>query len=96
MPGYPWLLKDDIDFASIQPRVDAMLMLGVPYGEYVNTAEKHAQDQAEEIAANIVADNGPDLRGKDIIALIAYLQRLGTDIKNDSKDSGGDKPVATR
>ena len=81
MPRYPWLAKNDIDFASIQPRIDALLMLGVPYGDVVDSAEQNARTQAESIARGIVDQGGPDLQGKDIVALIAYLQRLGTDIK---------------
>ena len=82
MPAYGWLFKDNADFASIQKRVDGMAMLGVPYGEAVLHAESMARKQAHEVSLEIVAQGGPsDLEGKEIIALIAYLQRLGTDIK---------------
>jgi cytochrome c oxidase cbb3-type subunit I/II len=82
MPRYPWLERHDLDFASIQPRVDAMVMLGVPYGEAVTRAEPMAREQAREVAAEIVAQGGPaGLENKQIVALVAYLQRLGTDIK---------------
>ena len=81
MPRYPWLLENDIKYATIQPRIDALLMLGVPYGELVDGAEDNARQQAETLAQSILAQGGPDLRDKDIVALIAYLQRLGTDIK---------------
>ncbi|HEX7454387.1 MAG TPA: cytochrome-c oxidase, cbb3-type subunit II, partial [Polyangiaceae bacterium] len=82
MPAYTWLFKDDLDYASIQPRVDAMAMLGVPYGQAVLHGESMARAQAKQISAEIVAQGGPDrLEAKKIIALIAYLQRLGTDIK---------------
>ena len=89
MPAYPWLLEDAIDFDSIQGRVDAMAMLGVPYGDAIHHAKDMAVAQAKEVAARIEKDNGPKgLEDKDIVALVAYLQRLGTDL---------DKPVvATR
>jgi cytochrome c oxidase cbb3-type subunit I/II len=93
MPTYAWMLENDIDFESIQPRVDAMVMLGVPYGEAVNSGRAMAEKQANEIADEIIAQGGPDLHGKDIVALIAYLQRLGTDI---SKEPKGDEPVANK
>ena len=96
MPPYPWMLEDDIDFASIQPRVDAMAMLGVPYGEAIKKAEEMARAQADTIADEVIAQGGPDVRGKDIVALIGYLQRLGTDIKKSNTKTGGDKPVARR
>ena len=82
MPPYPWLLKDDTDFAGIQARVDVMAMLGVPYGDSVNKAEAQAREQAKQIAGEIQTQGGPaGLEGKKIVALTAYLQRLGTDIK---------------
>ncbi len=96
MPPYPWMLEDDIDFASIQPRVDGMAMLGVPYGEAINKAEEMARAQADAIADEVVAQGGPKLHGKAIIAMVAYLQRLGTDIKKMPKPGEEDKPVANR
>ncbi len=84
MPPYPWLLADTTDFSSIQSRVDVMAMLGVPYGENVKAgrAEANARAQAKQISEEIVAQGGPQgLEDKQIVALIAYLQRLGTDIK---------------
>lgn len=81
MPPYSWLLDDPIEFGVIQGRVDAMLMLGVPYGDIVNTAEQVARDQADLIAKQIVDQGGPTgLGDKQIVALTAYLQRLGTDL----------------
>lgn len=83
MPPYPWLLENDLDFGNIQARVDAMVMLGVPYGDAVVRAEELAREQAQKIGGEIVAQGGPPgLESKQIVALIAYLQRLGTDIEN--------------
>jgi cytochrome c oxidase cbb3-type subunit I/II len=82
MPPYPWLLSEDLDFGAIQAKVDTMAMLGVPYGDAVNRAEAQAREQAKTVAASIAEQGGPrDLEGKKIVALVAYLQRLGTDIK---------------
>jgi cytochrome c oxidase cbb3-type subunit I/II len=82
MPAYAWLLQDDIDFSVVQPRVDTMAMLGVPYGDAVLTAEQTARDQAKLIAHEIEDQKGPaGLAEKKIVALIAYLQRLGADIR---------------
>jgi cytochrome c oxidase cbb3-type subunit I/II len=82
MPAYGWLFADELDYAGIQPRVDAMAMLGVPYGKAVLQAESMARTQASQISTEIKAQGGPaGLEQKKIIALIAYLQRLGTDIK---------------
>jgi cytochrome c oxidase cbb3-type subunit I/II len=80
MPRYAWMLEKDTDYSVIQGRVDAMAMLGVPYGEAVQRAEEMARAQAAEIGAEIAKQGGPaDLADKQIVALTAYLQRLGTD-----------------
>lgn len=91
MPPYPWMLESDIDFSVIQPRVDVMVMLGVPYGEAVRSAETMARTQAGQIAQEIENQGGPSgLASKEITALIAYLQRLGTDIFKDLPKDGDD------
>jgi cytochrome c oxidase cbb3-type subunit I/II len=92
MPSYPWLLTDTMDRSLAQSRVDAMAMLGVPYGDALKNAESMAVAQSEAIAAKIVEQGGPPgLADKKIVALISYLQRLGTDIK---KKAPTQAPVA--
>ncbi len=82
MPPYPWLLQKDLDFKSIPLRVKAMTILGVPYTQAQrDNAEELARAQAAMIAGEIVEQNGEaGLEDKQVVALIAYLQRLGTDI----------------
>jgi len=81
MPRYAWMLEAPADFASIQRRIDALLMLGVPYGNLIDRAEPVAREQARQIAQEIIAQGGPaGLEDKQIVALVAYLQRLGTDL----------------
>jgi cytochrome c oxidase cbb3-type subunit I/II len=87
MPAYAHLLTDQLDFDGIQSRVNAMAMLGVPYGEAVtqSKAPQMAREQARIIAEGVAAAGGPaDLADKEIMAIVAYLQRLGTDIKKDA------------
>jgi cytochrome c oxidase cbb3-type subunit I/II len=84
MPAYPHLITTPLDFAGIQRRVDAMTMLGVPYAGAVRqgAAPAMAREQARRIAAGIAEQGGPsDLADREIVALTAYLQRLGKDIK---------------
>ena len=82
MPPYAHLLANPLDFDGIQKRVDVMAMLGVPYGDAVNKANAMAHDQANVLAAVIQAAGGPSgLGDKEITALVAYLERLGIDIK---------------
>ena len=88
MPSYPWLLEQEIAFDEIQGRVDAMAMLGTPYGDLVveGNAVLHARDQAARIASELEVQQGPpaaETQDKKVIALIAYIQRLGTDIYRD-------------
>jgi len=85
MPKYTWLLNKETNFASIQGRVDAMAMLGVPYGDNVleGKARENAEFQAQTIAYELQEQGGPaydQTWDKQVIAVIAYLQRLGTDI----------------
>jgi cytochrome c oxidase cbb3-type subunit I/II len=97
MPVYPWLLEKDTAYDRIQGRVDVMAMLGVPYGEALNRAETMAREQAAEIGARILEQGGPvDLEDKEIVALIAYLQRLGTDLNRPVEtESETVEPVAS-
>jgi cytochrome c oxidase cbb3-type subunit I/II len=56
----------------------------VPYpaGYENGPAQKDLQAQAEKVVAEPEAGFGQRRPDKEIIALIAYLQRLGTDIKS--------------
>ena len=83
MPPYPWLLSGAIDMAAIERGVAAQVTLGVPYTPAeVAGAAAAARAQAKGIADEIVKQGGPTgLEDKQITALIAYLQRLGTDIR---------------
>jgi len=82
MPSYPHLLTDDTPYHVIQRRVDAMAMLGVPYGAEVNTAASSARTQAQKFAQQLETAGGPTgMQDKEVIALIAYLQRLGVDLR---------------
>ena len=82
MPAYPHLLAQRLDMKEIQRHVDAMAMIGVPYGDAVNHAPAMAKEQASGIAASLAEMGAPkNLEDREIVALIAYLQRLGTDIK---------------
>lgn len=85
MPSYPWLLEDQLDANSTMAKIKAMKRLGVPYPEnYENDAVKDMEAQANEIAANLEKDGIKTKSDREIIALIAYLQRLGKDIKAEN------------
>ena len=90
MPAYAHFLTKTIDFEQIQSRVDAMAMVGVPYGDALNKAPAMARAQAKTLAAAIVEQGGPrGLEDKQIVAMVAYMQRLGRDIKVQNTASKG-------
>lgn len=65
-----------------------MRILGVPYPEgYEDQAEADLQTQANSITKNLKSEGVNTSSDKEIIALIAYLQRLGTDIKLKKTES---------
>ncbi|HYN44353.1 MAG TPA: cytochrome-c oxidase, cbb3-type subunit II, partial [Thermoanaerobaculia bacterium] len=83
MPRYPHLLTDPIDVASIGSKMRALRTVGTPYtdGE-IEMAPASIEAQAKAIATEVELQRGPTgLADKEIMALTAYLQRLGTDIK---------------
>ena len=81
---------DDHDRADWEKRVDAMAMVGVPYGDALNRAPAMAREQAKTMAAAIVEQGGPrGLEDKQIVAIVAYMQRLGRDIKVQSTAAKG-------
>ena len=87
MPRYQWLYWQKIDKETTPDKIAAMRTLGVPYEEsYEYQSIAVLERQAEEIVKQLVEQDGdiskqPPDHDLDIIALIAYLQRLGTDIK---------------
>jgi len=82
MPPYPWLINDQLDNGTLPAKIRAMQTLGVPYSEnYDQLALSDLENQAAQIAARLKASNTDVSSDREIIALIAYLQRMGTDIR---------------
>jgi cytochrome c oxidase cbb3-type subunit I/II len=82
MPRYGWLLEDDLDTSTTKAKIEAMQTLGVPYEKgFENEANADLHKQALEIQARLKQSGIKANANKEIIALIAYMQRLGTDIK---------------
>jgi cytochrome c oxidase cbb3-type subunit I/II len=85
MPPYPWLYTQEIDTKTISKKLKVMQKLGVPYTDSeVETAEHRMREQAKALTLELIgqgASGNDGLENKEIIAMIAYLQRLGTDIK---------------
>jgi cytochrome c oxidase cbb3-type subunit I/II len=88
MPGYPHMLDRDLDISTTEAKIRAMQTLGVPYpAGYDKIANADLEKQAKAIQANLAKDGIKTSEKKEIIAMIAYLQRLGTDIKGETAES---------
>jgi cytochrome c oxidase cbb3-type subunit I/II len=82
MPPYEWLFYHGIDLDATAGKINALRTVGVPYPEgYEDIANEDLLNQANEIVNTLSMDGIQVHPEGEIIALIAYLQRLGTDIK---------------
>ena len=103
MPSYPWLLKNDLDYADIDARMRALRTVGVPYStndeEYAANLEKFGVEVAEMLDINKAEKNllaqaqsqnwdGDNTRLTEMDALVAYLQVLGTMVDFTKYDEG--------
>jgi cytochrome c oxidase cbb3-type subunit I/II len=84
MPSYSWLLDKQLDLSDTKSKIRAMQKLGVPYPEgYAEKAIADCEKQAKEITESLKKDKIETLPDREIIAMIAYLQRIGKDIKGN-------------
>lgn len=83
MPRYPWLLENKANYSSLPNKIRTLQQLGTPYPKgYDEIAIDEYMKQAEKIVAELKTQNIKNANAEsEIVALIAYLQRLGTDIK---------------
>ena len=83
MPPYGHLLTDRLDLSGLPARVRANRRVGIPYTEAdVADAARIAQVQADSVAARVERQGGPArLEHREIVAVVAYLQRLGKDAR---------------
>jgi len=83
MPAYAFMLTKDLDTSSTKAKINVMRTLGVPYEiGFENEANQNLMEQARGIADNLKTDSIRVSPNKEVIAMIAYMQRLGTDISN--------------
>jgi cytochrome c oxidase cbb3-type subunit I/II len=83
MPTYPWLEESLVDMDQIEVKVAAMKSLGVPYTDSnIKDSRTAYLSQAQTIVSSLAADNVVANPQSELISMIAYLQRLGTDLKN--------------
>jgi len=91
MPNYPWLAARPINVSRVSDKLRVMQRLGVPYTDAdVEAAPQELERQAKEITADL-ARSGVTLEwDRELVALIAYLQRLG---KTAPPATGSDAPT---
>lgn len=96
MPRYQWLIKNELDNSTLQDKMKTMVKLGVPYSDdEVANALKMADEQASKIEAKLLSnaeikkafgnETAVPLKNREVVALIAYMQRLGTDTQVKAK-----------
>ena len=93
MPNYPWLLKNDLDYADVQEKMKTLKKVGVPYSlskeEYTDNVNQFGEAVAKLLDINRAETNmvdqakkgnydGNPARLTEMDALVAYLQVLGT------------------
>jgi cytochrome c oxidase cbb3-type subunit I/II len=84
MPPYPWMATNTMDHEDIPAKIRTLQRLGVPYPDgYDQQANADLEVQANLIVASLKESGVEVTPNTEIVALIAYLQRLGTDIKRE-------------
>ena len=85
MPAYPFLLTQNLDTSNTAAKINAMRSLGVPYEKgYGKQANRDLMAQANGIRINLKIEGIEVPANREVIALIAYIQRLGKDISKNS------------
>lgn len=80
MPSYPWMLEDRIDVADVTATIRALSKVGHPYeSQAPEWVAAELQSQGNQIVANLQAAGRESTWDTEIVALIAYLQRLGVE-----------------
>lgn len=91
MPSYPWLFRRELNTDYTAAKIKVLQQLNTPYPEgYADIAVQDLKAQAAKVAQSLKGDGVEQegLETKEIIALVAYLQRLGTDIKPKPQATG--------
>jgi cytochrome c oxidase cbb3-type subunit I/II len=97
MPSYPWLFDKKFDIESLPGRIAAQRALGVPYKAMTDDDIKdQARAQAIKIHEVLKGQQTWVEPDREIIALVAYLKKLGTwDPVKEKEASPGNKPLLT-
>ncbi|WP_194778484.1 cytochrome-c oxidase, cbb3-type subunit I [Pararhodonellum marinum] len=87
MPPYPWMSTNTLSHDDIGAKIRTLQKLGVPYPEgYDEIARADLEKQADQVVENLKGAGIEVAPNSEVVALIAYLQRLGTDINKETAD----------
>ena len=88
MPRYPWLHERILDTSLLPAKIRTLRSkpIGTPYAyktdeDILKAVDKQAKEIADNLREQLPNLEDEQLEKREIIALIAYLERLGTDIK---------------
>jgi cytochrome c oxidase cbb3-type subunit I/II len=78
MPNYPWLYEDKTDVAALRRKIDVQRKLGVPFLEETKEQIYASVARQSQVIVNDLKTAGAEIApDREIVALIAYLQKLG-------------------
>ena len=78
MPNYDFLKSGKVDFARTGGKLSVLKTLGVPYSDSeILSAEAKARSQARLIVEDLKENAVEIEEDSEMVAMIAYLQRLG-------------------
>lgn len=87
MPAYTWLVDEFVDMDELGSKLGALQMLNVPYDNATIANPEAAYDkQTQEIVEGLAAEGINVSNRSEMVAMIAYLQKLGRDLKSVSKE----------
>ncbi len=92
MPPYTWLLTDKISPADVRRSLVALRMVGTPYtDDEVDHTEASLKAQGQPIVDRMASTGIVVEWDDEIVAMTAYLQRLGTDRPKGKVAAGGEE-----
>jgi cytochrome c oxidase cbb3-type subunit I/II len=89
MPNYGWLLRRNIDPKDVEASLRALRTTGEDYSRAdIENVEQTLREEAQVIVDDLAESGIETTWDKEIIALIAYLQSLGTDLDTITAEEG--------
>jgi cytochrome c oxidase cbb3-type subunit I/II len=96
MPTYPWLLAQRYDPSDVVASLRALRKVGLPYTDQdIANAPASMRAQADSIVGRLAGGGIRTTSDREIVAMIAYLQRLGRDGRAVIPQSEPSAPAAT-